>query len=355
MKYFLIQLVFILFALPAGAATLYLEPAEGEYGPGDSFKAAIKIQVGECINTVSTGLKFPADVLQVVDFLSGESILNLWLESPQKADLPEINREGIIRFTGGIPGGYCGPIPGDPGDSNKIGEVIFALPGMIFGDLPEYLELELLPDSQVLLNDGLGTADSLQLRNSRLKTSNISKGLVMEGRDIIKNDRIPPEPFIVELYDDTNLYQGRYYIIFSTVDKQSGIDHYEVMEERIPEPEQQKTFLGRVFKAKEPASIWQPAQIPYLLADQSLNSKIKVKAIDRNGNERLVEFIPPEDIRVQVKQKVDRNFWLLAVSAGLVLVLLVILILLIKSHFRKKKISSYAQKNTNENNQDFKG
>ncbi|KPJ56320.1 hypothetical protein AMJ49_05145, partial [Parcubacteria bacterium DG_74_2] len=68
------------------------------------------------------------------------------------------------------------------------------------------------------------------------------------------------------------------------VDKMSGIDRYEILEEpRI-------SFLGTTKK------IWKLGESPYLLEDQSLRSKISVKAIDKAGNERIVKIIPPYKI-----------------------------------------------------------
>ena len=39
-------------------------------------------------------------------------------------------------------------------------------------------------------------------------------------------------------------------------------------------------------------AIWKVGDSPYLLEDQSLKSIIKVRAIDKAGNERIVEIIP---------------------------------------------------------------
>ena len=43
---------------------------------------------------------------------------------------------------------------------------------------------------------------------------------------------------------------------------------------------------------KEGAKDWRIAEGPYLLEDQSLESIIKVKAVDKAGNERMAQYLP---------------------------------------------------------------
>ncbi len=88
--YFLIVVFIISFFIFnfCQAAILYLEPASGEYQPGDTFIVEIKIDTeGECINTVEVNLSFPKDILKAIDFSQGNSILTLWVKKP------EINQE----------------------------------------------------------------------------------------------------------------------------------------------------------------------------------------------------------------------------------------------------------------------
>ena len=66
-----------------------------------------------------------------------------------------------------------------------------------------------------------------------------------------------------------NIFDGKYFLVFATQDKGSGIDHYEVSEDN-----------GASFI---------PAVSPYLLKNQSLDTKIIVKAFDKKGNEKIAE------------------------------------------------------------------
>jgi len=259
---------FALFPVITFAAILYLEPSSGEYQPGDTFLVEMKIDTeGECINTIEANLSFSQDILKAVDFSQGKSIITLWVKSP------EINQEkGEISFRGGIPGGYCGRIPGDPEASNSLGKIIFRIPGMIVGELMESsAEVKILDTSQVLLNDGLGTKAKLTTQGANFKILSKLEPSKDEWQEELEKDNIPPEQFEIEIQQTPAIFEGKYFITFSTSDKQTGVDYYE---------------------AKEGKRNWQIAESPYLLEDQSLQSIIKVKAVDKTGNERIAEYTP---------------------------------------------------------------
>jgi hypothetical protein len=261
--------IFLFLPLVAKGAILYFEPSEGEYHLGDTFIVDLRIDTeGECINTVKAIVAFPKGIFEVKDFSTGNSILTLWLESP-KID----QKEGLISFVGGIPGGYCGPLPGEPGKPNLLGRIIFRV-----RETDAKLEretdakLEFLEGCQVLLNDGFGTLAKLSLKGAAFtilpEKLKVPKN---EWQEELTKDDIPPEPFEIKISQDPNIFGGKYFIVFSTTDKQTGIDHYEV---------------------KEGKRDWKRTESPYLLEDQSLKSIIKVKAVDKAGNERIVEYIP---------------------------------------------------------------
>jgi hypothetical protein len=65
------------------------------------------------------------------------------------------------------------------------------------------------------------------------------------------------------------VFDGNYYVVFSTVDKQSGLDHYEIFE----------------------SGAWKAVSSPYKLRNQSLKGGVQIKAIDKAGNERLGDYV----------------------------------------------------------------
>ena len=262
---------FLLLPLVAQSAVLYLSSSSGEYYEDHTFIIEARIDTeGECINTVEANLSFPPDILEAVDFSLGNSILIFWV-SP-----PSISQEtGLVSFTGGIPGGYCGKLPGDPGESNLLGKMIFKVKEIPQILTPGAAEIEFLENSQVLLNDGLGTPAQLSLKGIVLTILPEKVGVSKdEWQEEIKKDITFPEQFEIKTHQDPAIFEGKYFIVFSTTDKQTGIDHYEV---------------------KEGKGEWMTTQSPYLLKDQSLQSIIKVKAVDKAGNERIAEHIPAKN------------------------------------------------------------
>jgi len=277
---FFVCFVLLFLPLATKAVTLYLEPETGQYQPGDTFVIEVKIDTeGECINAVEANLSFSNDILQAIDFSRGESILSLWVKNP------EINQgQGLVSFSGGTPGGYCGRIPGDPGTSNSLGKIIFRVPGMTVKESRENKgEIKFLESSQVLLNDGFGTPAKLTTKATTIKITEVGPLKISknEWQKELAEDKIPPEPFEIKPQRDPLIFEGKYFIAFLTTDKQTGIDYYEVCEHtKLHECEHEKT------------QNWKKAESPYLLEDQSLKSIIKVKAVDKAGNERFAEYLP---------------------------------------------------------------
>lgn len=273
----------------ANAAILYLEPSSGSFHKDDIFLVEVRLDTeGEIINAVRASLEFPPDILKVEDFSKGNSVLTLW---PQE---PVFGREtGLISFSGGVPGGYWGK-------DGLLGKIVFQVHKTTQIGTQKDTKLNFLEDSTVLLNDGLGTEADL---NKIGATLNILPGTGEEKnpwQEEIDKDDILPEPFKIELSQSPSIFEGKYFIVFSTVDKQTGIDHYEVLE----------------WKKEE----WKIATSPYVLENQKLTSDIKVKAIDKAGNYWM---------EVLEAQKKPGENYLTYVGLGLILVLLVIILWLI--------------------------
>jgi len=258
---------FVSFCVPIviQGAVLYFEPSTTQLKIGQEFEVKVKIDPEkECINTIKADIEYDKDLLIGKDFLTGNSIISLWLEKPEIRA-----KEGKISFAGGIPGGFCGEIPGDPEESDILGKIVFKIPEILVSD-KNIAKVRFLESSKVFLNDGLGTEADLKLKEGEYKIlKEKSSEEILEKE--LSEDKTPPEPFGILVLKDPQIFEGKYFITFNTQDKQTGIDHYEV---------------------KEGNRRWKIAKSPYLLEDQKLQSIIKVKAIDKAGNERIVEFFP---------------------------------------------------------------
>ncbi len=275
--YFLIIIFissFLVFPLMTKAAFLYFSPSNAKYNVNDTFIEEIRIDLeeNEKINVVEIYLKYPSDLLKVKDISFGNSLLTV---IPEKSIINQ--KEGIIFFAGGIIGGYTGKILGDPDLSNLLAKIIFRAVS------PGFAEIVFQNNSQVLLNDGFGTPTEISFKNSTIKIEPKQEfePLKNEWEIELLKDEILPEPFKIEIQKDPALFNGQYFIVFSTTDKQTGLDYYEIAEKRGKETKNYNELE------------WKRGESPYLLKDQELKSYIYVKAVDKAGNERI-EILSPQ-------------------------------------------------------------
>lgn len=278
-------------AVSVQAATLYLDPGIATLFRGDAVTVSVRLmpdkETGECINVVDAVINYP-DNVEPVDVSIGRSIFSLWVEPPT------INKQDrTITFAGGVPNGYCGRVQGDPGLTNVIADIIFRSPGFSIGGQTgggTTAVISFAPETQAYLNDNFGTKAELRTLPSTLTLEpGAGPGIVDDWRAAVQADILPPEEFSLNLVRDTTTFAGQYYIVFSTADKQTGLSHYEIIEE----PESQ---LGQFAWGGADAA-WIHATSPYVLKDQSLNSTIRVKAIDKAGNEYIAVLVPEESLR----------------------------------------------------------
>jgi len=316
------------------AATLYLMPQLQSVYQGDSFIVEVRLNTEkEKINAIEGKLKFSSDFLEVRDFSKGDSILTLWVEEPRV-------REGEISFVGGVPGGFggdglilkinflgkeIGKAKASFQEDSKVlhGEGIVSELSFLEGNYEIVLRPEKLPQissrthpdqnkwykgntlhlhwdliegaefSFILSKDPLVEPDEIPDRPEGeliwmgdMEYPNLEDGTYyfhlrqkLPGEDWSPKvtframiDSTPPEDFKPEIGRDPAIFEGKYFLSFATIDATSGVDYFEVKEGK------------RDFKR---------AESPYLLEDQSLESKILVKAVDKAGNERIAEIIPP--------------------------------------------------------------
>lgn len=303
-------------ALPytADAASLYIDPAQSSLNRGDALTFAVRLDtdesVGECVNAVDAVITYTANI-DPVDVSIGNSIFSMWVEQPT------INREDrTITFAGGIPNGYCGRVSGDPQLTNVMAELIFRSPGFAIGGSDEPVARVAFADtSTAYLNDGQGSKASLTNYGAEIALNDRPGAEMLNPwQERVDADTTRPEEFSITLEQDSTTFSGRHYIVFSTTDKQTGIDHYEVMEEPISQ-------LG-TFEWGRADAPWITARSPYELDDQSLNSIIRVKAVDKAGNQYIATLIPDESMRTLSQDKLI--FYVFVSFLGLVLLLVLL-------------------------------
>ncbi|MFT7506921.1 MAG: hypothetical protein ACI92I_000057 [Acidimicrobiales bacterium] len=285
--------VFLLGATQTQAATLYMDPNHAELSRGDTLKVSVRLDTDEdeCVNVVDGVIKY-SDNIQPVDISRGASILSMWVEEPI------IDRSNkTITFAGGIPNGYCGRIAGDPRLTNVVVDLLFQSPGFVIGASGDTNQGQIAfgQQTQVLLNDGFGTLAPLTLLGTSIELSKTpGSSINNEWGDIVNADEIDPEEFSITLERTKNAFSNDYFIVFNTTDKQSGIDHYEVIEESMTE--------ASLFNWGREDAPWKEVKSPYVLKDQTLNSTIRVRAIDKAGNEYVAIYVPDEAQRTMTAE-----------------------------------------------------
>jgi hypothetical protein len=271
------------FAMPfaAFAAQIYLDPAAGKYPPGVTFAVDVRLDnENQCVNAAEVNISYPKDVIQAVAASNGDSIFSLWIKTPTI-----YSDYGLVSLVGGLPGGYCGRVAGDASLSNKLATIYFRFPtstSQNSSTLPRSAQISFLDGTRAILNDGAGTP-------AKLTTSGATYTQILKGKyaslDVwqaaISSDTTPPDPFTIDTYRDPSLFDNQWFAVFSTVDKQTGIDHYEVAE--VP---------TKMQSLPESQWNWFRAVSPYLIKDQSNNNMIAVRAIDAAGNIRSERFTP---------------------------------------------------------------
>lgn len=296
-----------LYTLPlvTHAALLYFDPTDAELHRGDTISVALRLDVdeGECINTIDGVINYDASV-RAVDVSRGNSIFNIWIENPVIDETAH-----TVTFAGGIPGGYCGRIPGDPSLTNEVLRLVFRSPGFIIGAEPDSdVRVWLGDETQVLLHDGLGTNAAVQKQEAHITLLDQAGAVPQDSwREVVSADDQIPSDFLITLTRDEFAFNGDYFITFNAVDKQSGIDHYEVMEEPFSE-----FYTFRWGRADAP---WTVTESPYVLKDQTLNSTIRVKVVDKAGNERIEVLVPDEAQRSISRDKMIALIFVAALAA----------------------------------------
>lgn len=267
-------------ATPVLAAEIRLEASRSEINRGDQFSLEIMIHGNETVNAVEGQVVFPKDLLAMQEIHDGNSIINFWVEKPR------LKESGKILFSGITPKGFSGA-------NNRIFSIVFEAKNTGTASI-------ILEKTKVLLNDGAGTQTELSTYNTSVAIkpgdNNIRKATMI--------DKDLPEDFTPTINNDPNIFDGKYFLVFSTQDKLSGIAHYEVRE-----------------------GDWgwfTIARSPYLLKNQALDNKIFVKAIDEAGNERI-EILNPK----------NHAPWYQAYTIPVMLFLLVLVVFFIKKLWPK--------------------
>ncbi|MDO8560831.1 MAG: cohesin domain-containing protein [bacterium] len=259
MKKILFILLSISFLFPHHlfAAEIFYDADTRKVKANTEFEIGVFLNAeSENVNAIEGILRFPADILEFKELNDGNSLINFWVERPT------LRAANEIFFSGITPGGFIG----------KRG-LIFKI---TFLAKEEGIGRIAMQSIKVLRNDGSGS--EVDISASPLEVAVTAQALPLSLKKI--KDEEPPESFKPEIARDPAIFDGKWFLVFATQDKKSGIDRYEIKEVR-------HRILGSF-------SRWTSAESPHVLRDQKLKSYVFVKAIDKAGNIRT-EKIPPQN------------------------------------------------------------
>lgn len=256
-KHYTIKILVLLAFLPvlASASSISVSnQSTSTLNQGDEVRLDVFLNTeGDTINTVMGKLSIPRDVFEVKEVLNGNSAVTLWVEAPNTDDL---SNTGSSTFAGIIPGGYR---------SER---------GYLFSII---LKTRVAGKATIKLDDLNVIQNTADAKLERLANSNLQLGISREvGTYVISatTDEIAPENFRPLIAQDKDMFDGKYFAIFVTQDKGSGVDYFEVKE-------------GRWGK-------YERGESPYILKNQNADSVLYIKAVDKAGNSRTVSIYGPE-------------------------------------------------------------
>lgn len=234
------MLVFF-FSRSVFAASLELNVEKNTIQTGEIFTATILLNTeGQSINTIEGDLKYDEKFFQIEAVNIGNSFISFWVEKP------DIKTPGTVHFSGITPGGI-----------SALNSEVFKV---MFRTLKTGNTSLLLNNVNLFLNDGQGSSVLAKIKNADMI---INQGVNDNNpANFVFNDKIPPEKFNIIRTKDPTIFDGKWFIAFSTVDKGSGVDHYQVCE---------------LFKCISGES-------PFLLNNQTPSYYIVVNVYDVNGN-----------------------------------------------------------------------
>lgn len=276
MRTFILFIGVLFFPTASFAAEISFEQNPAFVRAGDMVVLNVFLDTtGNTVNAVEGSIRF-SDELNLLDVRLTNSLVPLWVTPPA------MKIKGTLSFAGVLPGGY-------EGQGN-----LFTL---VFSTAKKGDAQVSVGDTAVYKNDGLGSRASIAPRQYTIV---IHEPSGKPFRANVDADVLPPEPFVPELTSGEPFMMQGPVLVFSTIDKDSGVDHYELASSYMRD-------------AKEKDLSWNSVESPYALTEEDGARYVYIRVIDRAGNTRLV-VIPPQHFGPMVLLV---NWWPLLILVGI--------------------------------------
>lgn len=251
-KLIIISIVFIFCVThTAYASTLSVNTNKTDVKTGGLFTVNVMLDSTNVpINTIEGDLVYDNSMLTPERINIGNSFISFW------PDQPTVTNSGVIHFSGIVPGGVMVA-------KAEVFSVTFR------ANFTGTTNIN-ISNASLYINDGQGTKDNTTVKNQNITIVQGPAGF-QEVLDF--KDNRAPEIFKITRTKDIAIFDGKYFVVFSTQDKGSGVDHYAVCE-----------YIRKNCTNSES---------PYLLKYQNPFYRIIVIAYDGDGNIQEVILTSP--------------------------------------------------------------
>lgn len=300
-KFLLTFFVSCLLPLSVSAATLHLMNGTNPVHVGDTFVVGLDMDTGpDSINAIEGALHYSPQSLTLRDIRLTGSIIPLWITPPAS------HAVGEVSFAGVIPGGYqgSGHLPQTLKGSGDVFTLVFE------AEKVGTTDVSFDPETSVYRNDGNGTKASLSAAPLSIT---IASALPTPQVADIPTDTVPPESFVPSIVAGTSVGAKGMVLVFTTQDKDSGIDYYDVA----------RSLWGNE-QTKQLS--WVRVESPYVLTNDDAAQYLYVRAVDTSGNTR-VAIVAPQN---RLQNIFDKVWWIV------VLVIVGVLVVRVR-HNRKHR------------------
>lgn len=243
--------IFVFFVVKAGfvSASSLSVIAPKEIDNQKQFEAKVNLDTGgTSVNSFDITVSYPKEILKFEGYKEEGSINKSWYVAPT-------DKGGLINFIGIIPGGVDGVY-----DPDKNGLQAIPITRLLFSPISNGVGEFKIINSSVLENNGLGTPLVYDVNNSQIS---VSINNIENVED--KKDNESPLAFQIEFIESGFFSKTPSMIIFSTIDKESGIKAYQI---------------------RKSNNTWKDVTSPLAVSKSLLKKDIMVRAVDFNGNFR---------------------------------------------------------------------
>ncbi len=280
---FLIAIIiyFIFTASATHASALFFLPQDANYEKESVFIETLYIDTGENkINTIEGKVLFDYETLEIIDIVTGGSIVKFWINEPAAS-----NEKGAIGFSGGIPNGYKG--------AGTIFKIIFKAKKTGTCDL-NFSEIK------ILLNDGQATEDKINFTDN-------SCTIVEKRSETTENEKQSEVAEVdVKNRPDQNEWQSDNNIALHWDVAEEAEYSYILSKDSMADPD-------KIADKPEGKLIWMGDMSYEGLEDGIYYFHLKQKLSDKSWSEKrtdmiLIDNTPPEEFIPQVVEIAEKRY-----------------------------------------------